>query len=638
MTKKYDNKKKTAIYGIVTLLTPWITVCFICYAAFLFLYQKNSDVLFMAQLRSLFIEGNEYFNTCMQRPGGLLVWAATWATQLFYDSKIGVTALAVIWAITFLLTKKAFGLQNWAAPLAAIPVVCLAASVIDLGYWLYYIRMQGYFFSESIGFLITAALIALPGAKLRILPEKTGQSLSIAAVIAALAYPFIGYFSVLTLACIAIREAAKRNYLSSIVAICLTIVAPLLFRQCYDTMRPDETYTIGFPVFECGLVISSELQQPFIFAIATMLILSFAPLLTRFHAKKSKEKELSDMTKALMAVVLQLIVIAGGYSYLQKVNVTDDNYHAECKAYRAVEEFRWDDVLDIIDATKGDITRQLLTFKDIALFHSGDIGNRKYHYKDVGVKPNVSDSLHVNLSEIAGPVIYLHHGQTNYAYRWCMENSVEFGLNITNLKVMTLASLIGKDYKVAEKYLDILSKTMHYKEWAAHYRSMIANPKLLEQQPELVYIRNIRKNLINNTQSDNSLCEKFLVDTYSQLMTPNSPELQEMTLIYSLISKDIQLFWPHFMLYAQHLGNKTMPIHYQEAAFLYGNLEPQSMDISRMPFDKERIIDRYASFQQRSQELLANGMTPESVGSAMWSDYGDTFWWSYFFDRGSVYY
>ena len=87
------------------------------------------------------------------------------------------------------------------------------------------------------------------------------------------------------------------------------------------------------------------------------------------------------------------------------------------------------------------------------------------------------------------------------------------------------------------------------------------------------------------------------------------------------------------MLYATLNQDIEMPIHYQEAAYLYGNLEPQSMDISRMPFDKTKIVERYASFNQTTQSMIKMGMDTKQVGEATKAAYGDTFWWFYFFCR-----
>ena len=68
-----------------------------------------------------------------------------------------------------------------------------------------------------------------------------------------------------------------------------------------------------------------------------------------------------------------------------------------------------------------------LVFKNTALFNTGDIGNSMYDYDDKGMTPTPSDSLKVHMANTASPIIYLHHGMTNFAYHYCMEIQVEYG-------------------------------------------------------------------------------------------------------------------------------------------------------------------------------------------------------------------
>ena len=125
----------------------------------------------------------------------------------------------------------------------------------------------------------------------------------------------------------------------------------------------------------------------------------------------------------------------------------------------------------------------------------------------------------------------------------------------------------------------------------------------------------------------------LVINYFSRSMNKDSKYFQEMTLDYALVQKDIQLFWPRFIQYAMLNKDKNMPIHYQEAAYLYGKLEPQTMDISQMPFDKQQIVERYERFNQTAQSLINSRMDSKQVGEAMKSTYGDTFWWFYFFCR-----
>ena len=83
-----------------------------------------------------------------------------------------------------------------------------------------------------------------------------------------------------------------------------------------------------------------------------------------------------------------------------------------------------------------------------------------------------------------------------------------------------------------------------------------------------------------------------------------------------------------------------MPIHYQEAAYLFGDLE-KKVDTSHMPFDKNLIVNRYASFknvtgqllQQYSGQLKGDALT-RKVGEECFAQFGDTYWWFYYFSRG----
>ena len=90
-----------------------------------------------------------------------------------------------------------------------------------------------------------------------------------------------------------------------------------------------------------------------------------------------------------------------------------------------------------------------------------------------------------------------------------------------------------------------------------------------------------------------------------------------------------QLFWPRFFQYATLHNGKDMPIHYQEAAYLYGNLE-KSVQINNMPFDR-KVVNRYLQFSNQTQAYIQRGLNDEQIAEIMKRNFGDTFWWFYFF-------
>ena len=161
-------------------------------------------------------------------------------------------------------------------------------------------------------------------------------------------------------------------------------------------------------------------------------------------------------------------------------------------------------------------------------------------------------------------------------------------------------------------------------------KTMLNDKRKFEASQEYKDINPLR-NFNNTLDGDQGLCEMYLIQYFSNMMN-DDPKFQEQTLAFALIQKDIQLFWPRFFAYASMHENESMPIHYQEAAYLYGHLE-HGVAIDKMPFNEERIVKRYEAFQNATQRLLRNGLSSPEVGEQVKSQFGDTFWWFYFFCR-----
>ena len=100
--------------------------------------------------------------------------------------------------------------------------------------------------------------------------------------------------------------------------------------------------------------------------------------------------------------------------------------------------------------------------------------------------------------------------------------------------------------------------------------------------------------------------------------------------------KDIKTFWPQYLLYLQlHKGEK-IPEIYQQVAYFYSDVEPSTARDAKtygLKYDQE-IIDRYNHFDQLSQGLLKSGFSEESIARQTEAEFGNTFWWVYFFNKG----
>ena len=616
-------------------LMPWICVLVFALLSWYFLMMRNADVLYMQQMRSLFNDTSVFFQQYNAVPAGFLQWAGCYFTQLFYYPALGSSILILMWIVTFFLLKKAFltSSTQHLIPLLLIPLVCLLVSEIDLGYWIYYHKNHGYCFSQTIGLLFASLLVCLFRSATSI-KFKFGTIIAslLGAVLLVGLYYYIGVYAMAAAAALGIIMLLERRWTSGAFYVIAAIATPFLFRHLSDTMRSEQFFTAGIPVFESGNITNTSLSIPFWIAL---LMLILFPIL-------NKVGERIKNVKAANIISSLLLVAVTGFSFgvLEDTDYDDENYHAECKAYRDIDNMEWEDALYTIRQIQGTLTRQLIVFKNIALFNTGNIGYCMYDYDNKGMTPTPSDSLIVHMANTASPIIYLHHGMTNYAYHYCMEIQVEYGFNITELKVMALSSIINGEKKLAQKYLNILSRTMFHKKWAEHYLPLARNPKEIGKYPELAKINELHSYMNNNIDSDEGVCENYIINYFSDTYTNASKYLQEMCLAYSVISNNIQKFWRQYILYLQlHKGEK-IPDLYQQAAYFYLDMVPTSSPDPKaynMQFD-QKIIDRYNQFDQISQSLLKNGFSKESIARQTEAEFGDTFWWTYYFNNGGVCY
>lgn len=615
------------------LLSAIYLMVFVAVAAYLTFY-KNVDTLYNAQDRGFFSSDFTWLKECMRQPGGLLIYASSYLTQYFYTPAVGITMLIALWVLSYVLSHFAFRLKGQNGFFALIPLSCLLTMVVFTGYWFYYLKSMGYWFGPTLGYLlmVITQLVALP-------MNSTVRKI-FAVVWAAALYPACGFYALMagvwTLVCafffapaeadkshssdaVATSKPSRTSELAtSAIALLAILVIPAIYYRFYTAISYPMAWMASIPMFTADNAISYHKYTPFI-------IMALSPAFMIIGSRMSNTLNMKYFASAgfVMAFAVALPLMNNFDNY---------NFHAELRMYNAAEQQQWDEVLTEAANAPGKPTRQMVILKNLALLNNGTIGNQMFHYDNSGADPYVDDSLKVHMVQTAAPLIYYNHGKVNFALRWNIENGVEYGFRFHDIRSLLRCSIINGEWDSARKYIAVLKTSTFQKEYAERCEELVNHPEKIDSYHEFDNVRELYKHMGTTLDGDNGLCEMYLLNYFSNTHNKDSKLLQELTLDYALIQKDIQLFWPKFFLYASLHQGDEMPIHYQEAAFLYGNLEHE-VDITSMPFDKQKIIERYASFNQMSQQLLASKMTVEQVGEAMRSNFGDTFWWFYFFCR-----
>ena len=575
---------------------------------------SEGPMLWLAQEQSLWLPTEPFRESMMRLPGGLLLWASCFLTQLFYHPWMGVGALLLLWASTAVCTQRLFGLKGWNRLLSLLPAVALAGAITQNGYWIYYMKMPGLLFVPSLGTAIATALAL----GVKSLPGNRWLRTAAVALTALIAYPFAGAWSFMAagLACSSLTELAG--------AAAAIIVGPLVYyRTMYGETMLQYMWSAALPSYRYGQeTYFWPYHVPYYGLALSFLLALTLPLLT----EKIKRRRIAALLPALL--------LAGYAVGLYCVWYRDTNFDKEIRMQRAVEERDWESVLRTYKEKpqawghkEMPVTRIMVMMKNVALLRVGRAGDEMFTYQDGAELQHAP--FPVKMTQVGGKMIYYEVGKENFCTRWNMEDAVEFGWRVSHLKYMAKAALVSRDWEVARKYLRLLKKTMWQGEWAERYMPFVGEVKKCWDDEELGFIMRLLPGA-DRLDGDKTLVEMYLLQTFSHGMGADK-NYAELTLMCALIMQDIDLFWPRFFRYAQMLDGERMPTHYQEAAYLYGQLEPGKVDISGMPFD-ESVKRSYYDFCQFNQQLGPN-MSEAEKAVRFRPAFGNTFYYFYFLVR-----
>lgn len=589
-----------------------VLMCFIAGMCFL-LFKNERDVLFRAQELNLFLPTRLYLDQLSIYPGGLLSWLGCWLTQHFYHPALGVTLLGILWFTISMLTCHLNRLNaSWMGFSLVAPLLLLGI-ITQSGYWIYYQKLEGFLGMPTLGVLF--ALLATE--VYRLIPERWGLRLLWMLVWAIAGYPLLGAYSFLgTLLMMVPARLERRDWMLRIAApialgaLLIAVVPQVACQYFYTQLNPDLVYRAGMPLCNYGENDFPQYRLPY--------YLLFLSLFLRPLPWK--------LSKQWVGALVSLILVGATCWKVNDIWYRDVNFHKEIRMNNAIVKSRWEDVLKImLEPNPIPPTRFMVMMKNLALFRLGRAGDEMFRYPEGSTIQNAP--WQIRMSHVGGTLIYYHYAKENFCYRWCMENAVEFGWRVEHLVYMVKSRLITGDWEVARKYLNLLKKTKYYHEWAEHYETYLHDAKKVEADPEMNPLVQMQLNE-SHLDSDNTKIELFLLNAYASGHGPN-PLYQEMTLLCALLVRDIPSFWPRFFEYCSLHQSEHIPIHYQEAAYLYGHLE-NKVDISRFPFD-EKVCQSYEAFMKFNEQCGPLDM--EQKKAAFKPQFGDTFYYYYFLQR-----
>ena len=577
----------------------------------------ESHLLYRVQLQSLFLNTPLFFRQCMVSSGGLLSWAGAWFTQFFYHPVLGASLLCLLWALLVVLLMAAFRIPARWAVITLIPVSMLLLSNVTLGYWIFYLKLRGCFFVATLGTLVAVSLLWC----FRLLSSRRILSILFIPLSVACCYPLAGFYALLAAMLIAVISwriegfSWRHAILCDILAVASVIAVPqICYEWLYHETPLEGVYLTALPSFFVQGKPYPTYYIPYVVLALSLVLMAASFRRLPEEERRPLHRRLFWITQTLLPCILVIVTVFFWYK--------DDNFHRELRMSRAVSQHDWQQVLTISAESGSEPTRAICLMRHLALFRLGRLGSEMYRYPRGSARP--SAPFPVRIVQTEGKMLYMNYGITNFCVRWCIEDGVEYGWSVSILQHLIKCSLLNGEYDAARKYISILKKTRFHRQWCTRYESYVRNPRLMADDQELFPILPLLAADTDYLTSDNADIEQFLLNHFVSTDSRN-PVYQELALSAAMQLKNSRLFWPQFYQYTSLHPDSPVPLHYQEAACLFGRLSHE-VDTSRMPFDAE-VVHRCDEFlaardQHRGRDYLQE-------------HFGDTYFFDYFYNASA---
>ena len=588
------------------------------------LLSADADFLWKVQQHDLFLNTALFFKQSMAVSGGLLTYLGAFFTQFFYYPWMGVLLLCAWWGLLMWLTKRTFRIPDHWNILALVPVAILLVADMSLGYWVYVMKMQGYFFAPTIGTTAAVALLWL----FRLLPQNLWIRSAYVVLVVAAGYPLMGVYALVTALLMGawswrLSTNRTQNAVISVVTILAIAAIPLVYyRFVYCQTFLGDIYYTGIPDFTLQTVYAAYRIPYYLLAVCFLTFVVFSKNCTTGSVPLCKKPVLHLIKQGVLLAVL----VGGVWHFWYR----DANFHHELRMERCLEKADWEGILEEGQKQDGEPTRSIVMMHNLALSRLGRQCEEMYNFPK-GSRRSATP-LPVYMNNTAGRQILYQYGVLNECHRLCMEQGVEFGWSAELLQYMARTSLLGGEREVARKYLSLLRKTLFFGAWADHMEQLMNESGAMYADSETGPVSRMMHYADIQSPADGYIEKNLMMmlaahdadDTY----------FQEQAVLAAMWTRDPYYFWPRFQHYVQQHPNDPMPRIFQEAAYLFANLGHE-------PFTEELpvangIKESFRGFMSDMQQYRK--MFPTQVKAALYPKYGNTYFFEFFFLRDITYF
>ena len=570
-------------YILLSLIFILSGVYFLLFANHVFFYQEN---------RILFVFSSEYLCRFTSKPGGLLEYTGNFITQDYFNNIYGSVVQALLFtafAAVFLKINNRISPGRSFSLLFAVLVSCvLLLMQININYRIH----------NNLGFLLTGIYF--------LISIYSGQKVS--QILVPVMFPFFYYlagaYAWIFLGMITVYTIFSKNLILTIslwitAGLSLLLFKSVLFLQPWSAL-------FYYPLPATGFFI-----HPVIVWILFLFFIFYPAIVIFGNSLKKDLNRVISVGSAFIVIIMTIFVTSNIYS------------RDTVQLFRLEKMFFERDWNGVINYQETHQNRNLVAeyYYNTSLAERRMLSERMFFApQDYGtMSVMIPWNSQISMSRIfRGVYFYYSLGLINEAHRWAFESMVTEGYHPENIKLLIKTNLINGHYKIAEKYITVLKKTIHYKRLAKKFESMLSNPELIRSDPELgeklklkpqdnflITIRNPETNL-NSLLQSNPGNAKALDYKFACMMLEKNVE--------GIVNNIGNLF---------NAGYTKIPRHIEEAALFYQAARGPLPDLTVMKISNESV-SRFSEYIKSTNNLPVARL---KEGTGIRKELRNTYWY-----------
>ena len=506
----------------------WLLTLFFGLVVFLFWACRYPFALTFQEQLQLFLFDADYFCERMAEPGGLARYVGEFLVQFYNATVIGALILAILFMMVQRLTWRLMRCEGYYY-LSLIPALVLWFAMGD----------------ENVMLAYVVALIMAMGCilGLRLLERLSLIGKAIIALVALpLLYWLIGPLALLVAVCMMPMWLAG---LGVIYVVALVLASAWLLP--YPLMR----LAVGIGYYRFPVTI------PYLLILIPVLIAMMHYGCRYLGEERGTRKEERGTRRSTFGRLLpkgRKNEALGRRTLATEGTQERGTWRGGAIMALGLAVFLLVAIPVAFDAKKYELMEYdyLVRIKDwngiIAKAMTNQLGERAfefYQHGSQGLLPPFERNYAT--SQLTGE-IYFFLGLVNTAQRLAfesMEGISNYNKSGRALKRLVETNIINGQYKVAEKYIKILEKTIFYRSWAERMRAMLGDEKAINAHPLYGTLRQYRLQedfLFSDTELD-KICGQLFMHNHQNQMAA------QYLLLLPLLDRDM----PRFMQYAQYV-------------------------------------------------------------------------------------